>query len=175
MRDLINIVENALRSAPIKGIDIDGAIRHFDMPVDLKPSEMKAAFAETKRQFIAMFKGQKRITIYRGLRVTENWKPKNGLGRSWAFAEEGAMKGSGLAYWKPEHKGELGVMLFGEVSIDSVDWLTTIAVNAFHEDEQEIVLKPGAPIMLNMVCEADRFGVDSEYGVLMHPKMEFTA
>lgn len=174
MRSFMQIVENALRSSKAADIDIDDAMRHFDMPVDMSRRDMRAAFAATKKQFIQMFKGQRTITVYRGLTVPHDWQPEDGLGRSWAFAVDGAMKGSGLRYWR-RNNDEMGVIMVGEVSIDDVDWLTTIAVNAFHEDEMEIVIREGAPVLVKQVVEADKDGFQDEYGVLLTPNRTFAA
>lgn len=179
--DIVQPVEEDVRAARISDIDIDDAIRHFDMPVDISRSDMKRAFAETKRQFAAMFKGQKTIKVYRGLIVEDGWKPSDGLGRSWSFDEVGALKGSGLSSHRNEtdrngkHPKGFGVMLIGEVSADDIDWLTTIAVNSFHEEEREIVIEEGSPVLIKAVIEADRLGVHEDYGVLSTPNATFSA
>jgi hypothetical protein len=164
-----------------KEIDVDHSIKHFDMPVDLPRSQMKAAFAETKRQFVKMFKGQSKIKIYRGLIVKDDWMPTDKLGISWAYDSEGAMKGSGLKSFKNvanrdgKYSEGMGVILVGEVAISDVNWLTTIAVNSFHEEEMEIVVEEGAPIFVQKVVEADRAGFDEEYSVLATPNKYFKA
>jgi len=161
-----------LRATKTKDIDVDDAIRHFDLPVDMSRADMKRAFAATKQQFLDMIGSAKTLTIYRGLQVEAGWKPRDGLGRSWAFGEYGAMKGSGLSYWKPTHEDDLGVLMVGEVSINDIDWLTTIAVNAFHEDEMEIVVNEGAHVLVKEVKQADRTGI---HGAFMTPNQTFTA
>lgn len=167
----VGLDEN-LRATKTADISVDDAIRHFDLPVDMTASSMKRAFAETKRQFLDMIGKDKTLTIYRGLSVEKGWKPRDGLGRSWAFGISGAMKGSGLSYWRATHEADLGVLLIGEVSINDIDWMTTIAVNAFHEDEMEIVVNPGANVLVTEVHQVDR---DGDHGVIMAPNRTYTA
>lgn len=187
MRNFINITESyvteslaALKAVKISDIDIDEALKHFDIPVgDVSPREMRAAFKQTKLELINLFKGMGTIVIYRGLIVDPSWTPENssydGLGKSWAWDVDGALKGSGIKYWTNKPNGDLGLMIKAEVSPQYIDWETTIAVNSFHEDEQEIVVKSGAPIKVTSMVVADKFGVDETAGVISTPNQMYTA
>lgn len=155
-----DVKEHALRTTKVRDIDIEAAAKHLDMPMDLSPSQIRAALMQTKRELLALFKGQKQITVYRGLTVERGWTPRDGLGKSWSFTEHGALKGSGLSYWRPTHDDDLGVVIMGEVSMNDIDWPTTIAVNTMHPDEMEIVVEDGANVLVRKVAEGSRLGVD---------------
>ena len=87
------------------------------------------------------------------------------------------MEGSGVKYWKnyPETDKDIGIILVGKVSIHDVDWFTTIAVNSFHEDETEIVIEEGSPVLIEMIVEADKLGVHYNNGILSRPNQIFHA
>jgi hypothetical protein len=165
MREWMNIVENALRNTDIKSIDVDDAIQHFDLPVDMNRADMRHAFTETKKAFMAMFRGQNTVTIYRAIDVEGGWQPANGLGASWAYdAEGGFMEKEARDGW---------IVLVGEVSVDDVDWATTIAVNTFHEDEREIVVERGSPVLLRQMLRFRGFGKKCD--LIAEPNQTFAA
>lgn len=183
MRNYINITESylaenlsSLKAVKISDINIDEALWHFDLPSDIPRAEMRAAFKQTKLELLNLFKGMSSIVIYRGLIVEPDWKPEDrGLGKSWSWDVEGAMLGSGVKYWTNTPNKDMGVILKGEISPQYIDWEMTIAVNAFHEDEREIVVKEGSPVMVKAIVMADKFGVDPDHDTIATPNQTFTS
>lgn len=142
-----------LRAIRVKDIDLDEAQRHFDLPIEDQFSNRRdliSGLTSTRDSLIAMFKVTDTISIWRGMDCDKDWaasvEPGDDLGQSWAWQESGAIKGSGLDGYQAQ-----GVLLFATVEEHDVDWELTIAVNTFHEDECEIVLRPDADVSLQTI------------------------
>jgi hypothetical protein len=138
------LAESSLRTIQINDIDLDAAARHFDLPIEGQVAgSMRRALSATKAGLVRLFKGQTHIRIYRGLDVSVDELNVVNLGIAWAWGEEGAIKGSGIG-----SSNQTGIILTGEVAEPDVDWGSTIAVNTFHEEEQEIVLQHGVQVKI---------------------------
>ncbi len=147
----------ALRSVKVSDIDVGEARRHFDLPIDdqMDGRSIRGHLSGTKEALLALFKGRREIKVWRGMDVPEGWveglESGDSLGTCWSWSESGAMRGSGFDSRSGLDQGS--VLLRGRVSPDHVDWPTTIAVNAFSEGENEIVLLPEAEILLDSVVD----------------------
>ena len=143
----------ALRSVDVSDIDVEEARRHFDLPIDdqMDGRSIRGHLSGTKKALLALFKGKREIEVWRGMSVPDGWAEGldagDPLGTCWAWSEGGAMRGSGFDARSGLDDGS--VLLRGRVSPDHVDWPTTIAVNAFSESENEVVLLPDAVILLD--------------------------
>jgi len=154
-----------LRRLNVKTIDLDEARRHFDLPVDdqfASRADLVAGLRATRDALLDLLSDSPVIPVWRGMEVDHGWveslAPGSELGRSWAWSRDGAAKGSGLDHGAPD-----GVMLAGAVGPSQVDWALTVAVNTFHEDECEIVLKEDAPVLL-LRAEGWPAGVLRDFG-----------
>lgn len=137
----------SLRQVRIKDINLDDAQRHFDLPTEGQiAGSMSRALAASKAGLLQLFKGETVITIYRGFDIPVEELDIDHLGISWAWNPDGAIKGSGLGT-----ANTTGILLTGIVDEAMVDWHLTIAVNAFHEDEQEVVLHHGVAVTIKTI------------------------
>lgn len=144
-----------LRSTNVREIDLDEARRHFDLPIEEQfhsHRDLMSGLSETKSQFIDLFKGSDAIEVWRGMDCDREWagnvQPGDDLGDSWAWQQDGALKGSGL-----DRQTSSGVLIVGEVHESDVDWGMTIAVGTFHEDEYEIVVSDPTAVTVRRIIE----------------------
>lgn len=144
-----------LRSTNVREIDLDEARRHFDLPIEeqfYSRQDLISGLSETKSQFLGLFKGSDMIEIWRGMDCDREWagnvQAGDDLGDSWAWQRDGALKGSGLDRRTPS-----GVLIVGEVHESDVDWVMTIAVGTFHEDEYEIVVADPTAVTVRRIME----------------------
>jgi hypothetical protein len=144
-----------LRSLRVRDIDLEEARRHFDLPIEDQfhsRRDLISGLTSTRDNLIAMFKSSDSVPIWRGMDCDKDWadsvQPGDDLGRSWAWQLDGALKGSGL-----DRDGYTGVVLMALVDESDIDWEMTVAVNTFHEDECEIVLRDGCAAELKTITE----------------------
>ncbi len=144
-----------LRAIDVRNIDLDEARRHFDLPIEEQFASRKdliSGLSATKAQLIALFKSSDAIEVWRGMSCDEDWalavSQGDDVGDSWAWQEEGALKGSSL-----DHKGAEGVMVKGVVDEADIDWEMTIAVGTFHEAEYEIVVADPSAVTLTTIVK----------------------
>lgn len=143
MRHWINLCEaRSLRSVKIADIDLDAAMRHHDLP-DAGIVDYRAAMRASKAELATMFARQQTIEIYRVIVTDLANLDLDDLGISWAWDSDGALKGSGVG-----HGNQTALLISATVDEAYVNWHYTIAMNAFDPEEQEIVLRDGAPIKL---------------------------
>lgn len=143
-----------LRATKVREIDLDEAQRHFDLPIEEQFSSRRdliSGLYQTKAQYISMFNDSDMIKVWRGMDCDRAWaedvRQGDDLGDSWAWRQEGALKGSGLDTGRFP-----GVLIVGEVHESDVDWELSIAVGTFHEDECEIVISnPRAVTLLKII------------------------
>lgn len=134
-----------LRQLRVTDIDLDAAQQHFDLPTAdqfASPAALRSGLAATKRNLLAIFAKEPQIVIYRALDATVDELDINDIGIAWAWSAGGALFASRVRN---------GIMVIGKVTQDGVDWATTVAVNTFREDEQEIVLRSGAQVAIEQV------------------------
>lgn len=145
----------SLSAVKVAEIDVEEARRHFDLPIEdqMGRGSVRGHLSGTKKALLALFRGRREIEVWRGMDVPDGWvdglRPGAPLGSCWAWSEDGAMRGSGFDARASLDDGS--VILRGRVSPENVDWSTTIAVNAFSEGENEIVLLPWAVVALDSV------------------------
>lgn len=144
-----------LRAVDVRNIDLDEARRHFDLPVEEQFASRKdliSGLSATKAQLIALFKSSDAIEVWRGMSCDGDWalavSQGDDVGDSWAWQEEGALKGSSL-----DQKGAVGVIVKGVVDEADIDWEMTIAVGTFHEAECEIVIADPSAVTLTAIIE----------------------
>ena len=96
-------------------------------------------FADTMRRLSPMMK-QEQIPIYREVVVEKEEDLRlNDLGLAWSWHPQGA-----IAHGGPLQGIEMTVK--GRVPTSDIDWMATIWLNQFIENEMEIRLKPGAKV-----------------------------
>jgi hypothetical protein len=144
-----------LRAIDVRKIDLDEAQRHFDLPIDeqfASRRDLISGLSATKAQLLSLFKGSDSIEVWRGMSCDRDWaltvEQGDDVGDSWAWREEGALKGSSL-----DQAGASGVMIKGVVDESDVDWELTIAVSTFHEAEFEIVVADPSAVSLTSITE----------------------
>lgn len=141
-----------LRTLSARAIDIVAAREHFDLPVEdqfASRKDLVSALEGVRRELADLFDGMEAVPVWRGLLAQAGDLPDDmeghDFGSCWSWSREGALKGSGLS----EQSG--GLLLEGAVHVDEVDWATTVAVNAFHEDEAEIVVPDGSAVAVSRI------------------------
>lgn len=144
-----------LRAIDVRKIDLDEAQRHFDLPIDdqfASRRDLISGLSATKSQLLSLFRGNDTIEIWRGMSCDREWAltvdQGADVGDSWAWREEGALKGSSL-----DRTGTTGVMVKGVVDESDVDWEKTISVSTFHEAEFEIVVANPSAVTLTAIIE----------------------
>lgn len=151
--------DNPLRQLNVADIDVDAAAHHFGLPIaDQFSGSVRRALSASKRDLLALFGKQSDISIYRVLDIPLHELNTSEVGVCWAWSTEGALKGSGLS----SRGNRTGILLAGRVDAAEVNWELTVAVNAFHEDEAEIVLIEGATVTLDAVYAAKGAEVGGE-------------
>jgi hypothetical protein len=145
----------SLRAIDVRQIDLDEAQRHFDLSVEeqfASRRDLVSGLAATKAQLITLFKASDTVEVWRGMSCDRDWalsvSQGDNVGDSWAWQEEGALKGSSL-----DQRGATGVMVKGVVEESDIDWEMTIAVGTFHEAEYEIVVADPAAVTLTAIVE----------------------
>lgn len=93
---------------------------------------------------LALFANEAQITVYRALDTDVQNLDTNDIGIAWAWSLDGALLGSSLG-------DRQGIIVIGKVRAEGVNWATTVAVNTFREDEQEIVLCHGTTVQVERV------------------------
>lgn len=149
--------KHPLKALNTSRIDIDGARHHFDLPIEdqfSSKAQLNQGLKATKEQLLDVLGDDDSITVFRGMTVEADFVGtlESGLpvGKCWAWASEGALKGSGLDRRDPG--GDMiGIILVAKTSPENVNWEFTVAVNTFHEDEQEIVMLEDADLSLQKV------------------------
>lgn len=151
------VAKHPLKALNVAKIDIEAARRHFDLPIEDQfhtKSDLREGLKSTKAQLLDLLGEAFPVTIFRGMTVSSDFVDTLGVntavGQSWAWADDGALKGSGLASRNPA-EGEIGIVLVASALPEDINWAFTVAVNTFHEDEKEIVLDEGAKLSLQKI------------------------
>jgi hypothetical protein len=157
-REIISEARHPLSQLRVNDIDLDAAARHFDLPIADQFASHRSllrGLQDTKRAMLALFANEAQITVYRALDVAVQNLNTEDIGIAWAWDLDGALLGSSLG-------DRQGIIVIGKVSAEGVDWATTVAVNTFREDEQEIVLRDGATVQIEQVVTVAgrRLGAD---------------
>jgi hypothetical protein len=107
------------------------------------------------------------IKIYRKISVSNSWTQKlenteRPLGIYWAWEKDAAE-----AHWGYD-KGLKEVTLESSVSIDAIDWITTMQlnINPFYNEEKEIRVIAGTPLKLIAVYD------DKDKSLLLTPQIK---
>ncbi len=88
-----------------------------------------------------------KITLYRCITAPKDWKPTpdRHIGIYWSWSESAAD-----AHWGDFSDGNVSWIIKGEVPVEYIDWVVTLAMNASpsYDEEKEVRLKDNAPVTL---------------------------
>jgi hypothetical protein len=151
--------KHPLKALNVAKIDVDAARVHFDLPIEdqfRSKAELRQGLRLTKEQLLHLFGDEPYVTVFRGMTVpldfVDTIQARAPVGQCWAWADDGALKGSGLGSGNLAGSN-LGIILVAFVHPKDINWEFTVAVNTFHEDEKEIVVNEDAGLLLQKVLQ----------------------